>query len=181
MSWNSYYCFFDFVIIILLIILAQAGTETAHPKGAPFPAWNFTHACKQFSDWWATHITLSCGRADVQGSAVLERTTGWVLLESSKGIDGERWSPRLAVPSVGKQRDIGPRWFQWQKDAGWVRHCWVRKAVDALTLGPSTGSRYFTCGAKCWRGSCLNWLEMCQLGNLYPRSHGPDQVHYLGA
>lgn len=104
-----------------------------------------------------------------------------MLLGSSKGIDGEKWSPRLTVPSVGKQRDIGPRWFQWQKDAGWVRRWGLRKAVDALAFGLSTGRSYFTCGAKYWRGSCHNWLQTCQLGNLYPGSLRLDQVHCLGA
>lgn len=43
-------CFFDFVIIIVLIMLPQTGTETVIPKGAMLPVCNFTHACKQFSD-----------------------------------------------------------------------------------------------------------------------------------
>lgn len=43
-------CFFDFVIIIVLIKLPQTGTETVIPKGAVLPMCNFTHACKQFSD-----------------------------------------------------------------------------------------------------------------------------------
>jgi len=46
----SYSYFFDFVILILLIMLAQAGSETALPKGAPLPVCNVTPACKQFSD-----------------------------------------------------------------------------------------------------------------------------------
>lgn len=58
-------------------------------------------------------------------------------------------------------------------DAG----CWVWKAVDALTLGLSTGRSCFTSGAKCWQGSCCNCLQtsQCQLGKLYPGSLGLDQ------